>query len=142
GTGLTTIAWALTNAGLPGLGYALWVQLLPSSSPHTDDYTYDARGNLIADPTRRYEYDAFNRLLRVTDGAAAAKGTTFHYDAFGRRLVKDSIRFVFHGDRVIEEIDAQTAWHKRYVYGAEGLLALEIDDLSALRRFFVHEDRA
>jgi RHS repeat-associated protein len=59
-------------------------------------YRYDAAGNQIekidarlAEPQRttRYEYDAFNRLVQVTDGAGAVLAR-YTYDPFDRRLSK------------------------------------------------------
>jgi RHS repeat-associated protein len=59
-------------------------------------YRYDAAGNQIekidarlAEPQRttRYEYDAFNRLVQVTDGAGAVLAA-YTYDPFDRRLSK------------------------------------------------------
>ena len=45
-------------------------------------YQYDANGNLTSDGVRTYDYDAQNRLVRVTgpDGV-----TEYEYDAFGNR---------------------------------------------------------
>ncbi len=47
-------------------------------------FSYDANGNLLSDGNHKYTYDAQNRLSTV-DGGSANGGTTYTYDAFGRR---------------------------------------------------------
>jgi RHS repeat-associated protein len=48
-------------------------------------FQYDAAGNMIHDASLSYTYDAENRLIRVSDGAATA---TYTYDPEGRRVAK------------------------------------------------------
>jgi RHS repeat-associated protein len=47
-------------------------------------YQYDAAGNMIADGSHTYTYDAENRLTAVDGGSTA----TYSYDAVGRRVEK------------------------------------------------------
>src|SRR5262249_56756834 len=52
----------------------------------TGSFTYDANGNLTAQGTKTYEWDAENRLTRVLDnGTEIAR---FVYDGYGRRVQK------------------------------------------------------
>ncbi|HYR21483.1 MAG TPA: RHS repeat-associated core domain-containing protein [Chthoniobacterales bacterium] len=48
-------------------------------------YTYDANGNLTADPAKTYEWDAANRLTAINYNGSAAR-TEFTYDGLGRRV--------------------------------------------------------
>lgn len=66
-----------------------------SAVTHTDDLN----GNLTNDGTNTYTYDEENRLLTVTGGA-------FGYDAIGRRVVADGVRYLYDEWNVIAELDA------------------------------------
>ena len=46
-------------------------------------------GNIVNDGTRRYVYDAFNRLKEVTRKSDAALLATYTYDSLGRRIRKE-----------------------------------------------------
>jgi YD repeat-containing protein len=46
-------------------------------------FTFDANGNLTADGTRTFEWDARNQLVAVTEGAQRAEHS---YDGIGRRV--------------------------------------------------------
>jgi RHS repeat-associated protein len=48
--------------------------------------TYDAVGNVTADGTRNYKWDAENRLIEITYPAQAGKKTAFTYDGASRRV--------------------------------------------------------
>lgn len=48
-------------------------------------YTYDANGNLLNDGSRRYAWDAENRLIGITY-ANGRPATALRYDGLGRRL--------------------------------------------------------
>jgi len=85
---------------------------------------YDENGNLIDDGTNRYDYDAFNRLVRVTRRADNSVIATYHYDAFGRRVerivtnsgeLNDQVRYFYDGWQEIEERRAGST--QQYVYG-------------------------
>lgn len=104
-------------------------------------FYWDRRGNLRSDGTRDYEYDAFDRLIRVVVRATGA-ATDFHYDALGRRLAKGRTRFLYHGERLLEEIPGNATWRKRYIHGAEGILAFSmLSGSGQLRHYYLHEDR-
>jgi RHS repeat-associated protein len=67
--------------------------------------TYDANGNLIAQGTKTYEWDAADRLTRVLDdGIEIAR---FAYDGTGRRVQKVSSgtarNYVYDGMDILEE---------------------------------------
>jgi RHS repeat-associated protein len=72
-------------------------------------FTYDANGNLTADGTRTFEWDAENRLLAVVIGTARSE---FAYDGLDRRVrivekessttMRDA-RFIWIGTTIVEE---------------------------------------
>ncbi|WP_369348354.1 RHS repeat-associated core domain-containing protein [Stenotrophomonas sp. JAG2] len=87
----------------------------------TVSYVYDAAGNVrqrkdsaLAEPARTtsYEYDGFNRLIRVRDGAESVVAQ-YTYDPFGYRLSKQVL---------IGRNGAQVG-KTLYLHGEEGLLA-------------------
>jgi RHS repeat-associated protein len=78
-------------------------------------FQYDANGNLLADGTRTYEWDAENRLTAVSIGTHRGE---FGYDGLGRRVlitekdngtVTTSRHYIWDGDQLAEETDATTA---------------------------------
>lgn len=70
-------------------------------------FTYDAAGNLIAEPQKTYQYDAENRMTQsVVSGVTA----TYAYD----------------GENIVEETDASGAVVARYTQG------LNIDERLAM----------
>lgn len=79
-------------------------------------FAYDASGNLTADGTNTYIYDAENRLISMSNG------TTLTYDPMGRlwQVVKGTAntRFLYDGDALIGEFDAAGALTSRYVHGS------------------------
>jgi RHS repeat-associated protein len=90
----------------------------------TQNYVYDANGNLINDGTHTYEYDAENRMKSVDNGATAA----YTYDYKNRRIKKVvggvSTHYVWEGSQVIAEHDATTgAVIYNYVYLGSRLIA-------------------
>lgn len=84
-------------------------------------FSYDANGNLIADGTKTYEWDAANRLVRVLDNATEV--VRYAYDGRNRRSQKIAggvtRTFVYDGDAVLEERPSSGST-VRYVYG-EGI---------------------
>jgi len=74
-------------------------------------YEYDLCGNLISDGLRCYEYDSLDRLVAVQEGS---RRTEYRYDAFNRRLSKETIfegvsekttRYLWDGDDEIGAVD-------------------------------------
>ena len=49
---------------------------------------HQGNGNLVNDGVRIYQYDAFNRLIQISDAATSAVLATYVYDALGRRIQK------------------------------------------------------
>ncbi len=107
---------------------------------------YDLNGNLKSDghPTpTNYVYDAENRLV----SASGAKNATFTYDPLGRLFqgstASGSTRFLYDGDRMIVEYDANGVRKRRYVHGAgvdEPLVWYEGSGVTAAARRYLHAD--
>jgi len=55
---------------------------------HQGNHFYDLNGNLVESSTQKYTYDAWDRLLSVTEGNTQ---TTYQYDDQHRRLSKTSL---------------------------------------------------
>ena len=111
------------------------------ASQGQESFRHDRRGNLVADGTRDYTYDALDRLARVVN-RATGMATDFRYDAFGRRLVKGDIRFLYHGDRLLEEIPGRATWRKRYVHAGDGIVGFAMRAGGGqTRQYYLHEDR-
>jgi RHS repeat-associated protein len=89
-----------------------------SQTGSTTSYSYDSNGNLTSDGTRTYEWDAANRLVRVTQGATEL--ARFVYDGLGRRAQKIAggvtRTYVYDGEDTLEE-RLTTGTVYRYVHG-------------------------
>ncbi|MDA8218386.1 MAG: hypothetical protein M0Z94_12295, partial [Dehalococcoidales bacterium] len=89
-------------------------------------YGYDQRGNMTADPTHRYRYDALNRLTAVLDAASETTIAAYTYDFENRRTsaADASGTVYFHYDgasaNVIAETDGAGATIASYAYDAAG----------------------
>ncbi|MBE0417697.1 MAG: RHS repeat-associated core domain-containing protein [Coriobacteriia bacterium] len=73
-------------------------------------YDYDARGNLTADPARRFVYDGANRLTAVIDASTETTLATYAYDFLNRRTsVSEGTQTVFfHYDGASPNVIAET----------------------------------
>ncbi len=101
--------------------------------------SYDYLGNisnesLPADASRMYTYDFLNRLQMYFGIDNGYNITVYRYDAFGRRISKNlngwtHTRFVYDGNRLIEERDTTNALVASYLYG------LGIDEALSRRRW-------
>jgi RHS repeat-associated protein len=84
--------------------------------PASPAYTYDARGNLVSDGRRGFDYDDENQLVRVT--ATNGWKSEFAYDGMMRRRVRkeftwssaignwqltNEVRYVYDGRLVVQE---------------------------------------
>lgn len=114
-------------------------------TPTTTDFAYDhgdntdgiqGNGNLAYDGVRRYKWDAFNRLIQVSD-AASTLIASYVYDAVGRRIQKTiedlgsgdggltfdipsgTTDYLYDGWQIVEQRDhsAPTAWTQVYFWG-------------------------
>jgi RHS repeat-associated protein len=76
-----------------------------TQSGSTTSYTYDPNGNLTGDGARTLEWDAEDRLTRVTQGASEL--ARFAYDGQGRRVQKIAAgvtrTYIYDGANIIEE---------------------------------------
>jgi RHS repeat-associated protein len=80
-------------------------------------FAYDADGNLISDGSTTFIYDAENRLV----SASGAKNATLSYDPLGRLWQvtgpAGTTRFVYDGDRLLEEYDGAGTRVRAYAHG-------------------------
>jgi RHS repeat-associated protein len=81
-------------------------------------FTYDANGNLTSDGSTSFVYDAENRLV----SASGAKNATLAYDPLGRLWqtsggAAGTLRFIYDGDRLVEEYDGYGNRPRVYVHG-------------------------
>ena len=76
-------------------------------------------GNLVDDGSRRFHYDAMNRLVRVSDGGGDI--ATYAYDGLNRRIRKDAggdvTAFFYDAAQVIEERNGVNQTQRQFVYG-------------------------
>ena len=87
--------------------------------------THDDNGNLIEDQFYRYANDEENRLTSVTRKSDNQLVGQYQYDALGRRVVKvanpfgtlTDTRYLYDGERIIEEQSAVGVTRATYVYG-------------------------
>jgi RHS repeat-associated protein len=92
---------------------------------------YDAAGNLRTDRRQQYQYDAWNRLVRVTAGGQTV--ATYEYDAFGRRNAatygSEREEYLYDGWELVE-ISVGGVVRERYIYSddLDDLLAVQIGD--------------
>jgi RHS repeat-associated protein len=103
--------------------------------------TYDAAGNLTAEPGKTYQYDAENRLTSINSGAVA----TYTYNAAGQRVQKiiGNTTYTYYYDlagNVVAEWygtpGGYNGWGKGYVYLGGQLVAQYADSTT----YFVHKD--
>jgi len=115
-------------------------------TPTTTGFIYDhgnnadgiqGNGNLINDGVRIYQYDALNRLIKISKFSGGATIATYVYDALNRRIQKTianlgggfggltgdipagTTDYLYDGQQIIEERNdsAPTVWTKAYFWG-------------------------
>lgn len=83
-------------------------------------FAHDANGNLTSDGANAYVYDAENRLVGRSGGAAAS----LRYDPLGRLYEvsgsSGTTRFLHDGSDLVAEYDAAGNLLRRYVHGTGG----------------------
>lgn len=81
-------------------------------------FLYDANGNLKSDGTSTYVYDSENRLI----SASGLKNASLAYDPLGRLWQTSGgagiTRFVYDGEKMVEEYDGSGNRLRLYVHGA------------------------
>ncbi|MDR3537895.1 MAG: RHS repeat-associated core domain-containing protein [Acetobacteraceae bacterium] len=101
-------------------------------------FTCDANGNLLADATRTYTWDAENRLIGIGYPANPGSSTTFRYDGLSRRVaivttaagVNGEIDYGWCGEALCQARSASGSATRRYF--AEG----EWDIADALQLYY------
>ncbi len=100
----------------------------------TNNYTYDLNGNLLGDGTRNFAYDDENQLTSVW--VANVWSNSFVYDGKMRRKIEkdyiwnsstwtqtNEIHFIYDGNAVIQERDANNSPLVTYTRSGSSLLA-------------------
>ena len=93
-------------------------------------FSYDAAGNLLADGSHTYTFDAENRITQVDGGSTAA----YTYDAEGRRMAKKigsaTTEYIsFNGDVIAEYNLGDQVWSDYIFAGGRRLAAAGTDDI-------------
>lgn len=87
----------------------------------TNSLTHDADGNLTNDGTKKYVYDAENRLVQVID-QSDVEIASYEYDAYSRRITKTAnsttTRFVYDGWNPVA-VYTGTTLAKAYTWGQD-----------------------
>jgi len=101
------------------------------------NYSYDLIGNLTADGTHTYQYDAASRMVSVDSGST----TSSAYDSANRRVKKVAggvtAHYVWEGSQVIAEYDGNTgALISEYVFAGSRMVERE---QSGVVRYFLQD---
>jgi RHS repeat-associated protein len=139
-------AYAWTGAYNVGRTYAAnglnqYTGTLSNGEPSAA-FQYDANGNLISDGTSSFVYDVENRLV----SASGAKNAVLAYDPLGRLWQVSSgaaaTRFLYDGDRLIQEYDGAGTLLRAYEYGpATDEAVIWYEYTSGFVRKFLHADQ-
>ena len=100
-------------------------------------YSYDLSGNLTADGTHNYQYDAATRMVSVDSGST----TSSAYDSANRRVKKVAggvtTHYIWEGSQVIAEYDGNTgALISEYVFAGSRMVERE---QSGVVRYFLQD---
>jgi RHS repeat-associated protein len=96
---------------------------------------YDEKGNLLDDGSQLFEYDAWNRLVRVSDKASGAERARYQIDALGRRWRKiepdRTTTHIYSGARLLGDYEPSGSFQvmkRRYLYGAglDEVIAIDV----------------
>ncbi|MGL4666957.1 MAG: RHS repeat domain-containing protein, partial [Saezia sp.] len=115
-------------------------------------YTYTANGHVATETrggtTRTYEYDAADRLIRVTNTIAGTETeiARYAYDPFGRRISKtvngETIYFIYTSEGIVAELNEggditrAYGWELNSMYGTKPLWQAEVANNSlSIARF-------
>jgi RHS repeat-associated protein len=110
-------------------------------------FNYDPNGNLISNGTTGYVYDAENRLVSAAKQTSptTTETTTLAYDPMGRLWQISSpsgtTRFLYDGDRLVEEMDGLGTIQRAYTYGPntdEPLLWSQY--VGTVANYYLHKD--
>jgi RHS repeat-associated protein len=111
---------------------------------------YDANGNLTNDGSRKFTYDAENRLIRAEPPTGSGATLDLTYDPLGRLhttttsgagLSTVSTAFAYDGDRLVAEYAPTGASLRRYVHGAGIDEPLVWYEVATGQRHWLHADR-
>lgn len=95
-----------------------------TSGGNTDNYTYDATGNVTNDGLHTYSYDSENRLVSVDSGTTAV----YAYDHQNRRYKKTVggtvTHYIWEGSQAVADHNGSTgAAQVDYIYGGRRMIA-------------------
>ncbi len=102
-------------------------------------FSYDAAGNLRADATNTYSFDAENHLTALNSGAA-----TYTYDAQGRRMTKKigstTTEYIYFNGDVLAEYNLGDQVWSDYIFAGGRRLASAGTDPTGLGVRYYHAD--
>lgn len=98
-----------------------------SAAPNFGAFVYDENGNMKSDGIRTYDYDAENRLIKVTQGASV---WNYEYDYLGRRIRKSGTgisdtKFVYDGWNSIAELNGGGTLGRKFAWGLDASGSLQ-----------------
>jgi len=111
----------------------------------TENYQYDANGNLITGDGYYREYDGFNQLVTMRNGSNSSSPIVeqYFYDADGQRMLaiqnnSGSITKIYTPSKeVMRIVNSSGTFDYRYVYAGDKLIARLNPDSS---KYFYHGD--
>ncbi len=110
----------------------------------TSQWTYDDNGNLLEDDEFSYEWDADNRLRKVSDGTTGNLVAEYWYDEHDRRIRKELdgvvTNFIYDGEsiNVLYETNSSntiTAYHT-YTAGGQLLARTEVSGTTSTHYYY------
>lgn len=87
------------------------------SRPRQTQYHYDLQGNLLSDGSRRFTYDAMNRLAEVRNEDGSFQKNRYDCEGLRTELEENGrlVSFIFDGDKAVTEEEDQNTI--RYIRG-------------------------
>ncbi|MBN9397273.1 MAG: RHS repeat protein [Candidatus Melainabacteria bacterium] len=129
--------WHPQTAGTKTFGTASGVDTYPTINGVAQ--TYNNRGMLTSDGTASFGYNVDGQAVSATKTGASI---SMKYDPLGRQVDKTtnsvSTRQYFAGDQKLADYNSAGVLQNRYIYGAQGEIALKVDS-AGTKTTYLHE---